>query len=627
LSFGTRRPEALTAAAGDYPLAAEADRWSQRKMPSTTTEVPTFFGPSDSPLFGVVHLPVDNQIRGGVLICGSLGKEGMDSVRLHRILADGLARRGFAVLRFDYLGLGDSAYAQVRDDAVANWVASVGHALDYLTLIGAESATAIGIRAGCLILNEFLAQSPVVNRVVYLDPPGTGRRYLREHTALFRLSVGDDAPTPGEVSIIGGQLSAHAAAEFSALRMGANPVSAHGVDNVLLVGRPGETDKCVTALASAEGVDSIITSGLPECARPREVLLPIPFTAVDSIIGWIDGNVPTHTHRAIPQYLTTVTMPAEGPDAVDVLERIERIEPNGLFAIRTLPRRRSLARAKTVLFYVTSTDLHVGPTREWVELSRRIAAAGSQAVRWDPAGLGLSGQITQHPWRRVYCKADITDSLAVARHACQDAGELEVVGICSGSWYAAHAARNIGAQSAILVNQIVWNWRVTPTLWQQWRAQKMALDASAGSDTGGGPSESGTMGLKARINSARELAKSLMHNHLPRYVLRVLSRVGLVFLPEDVLTTLAHRGTSVTLIASPEDAEEFTAKGGRAALDRLQWTSQPPRLIATPTGDHAGNHPAILAAIRNAVLPVAAVSPSEDIPVSDITSIDSRRIR
>ena len=99
-------------------------------MPLTTTEVPTFFGPSDSPLFGVVHLPADNQIRGGVLICGSLGKEGMDSVRLHRILADSLASRGLGVLRFDYLGLGDSAFAQVRDDAVANWVASVGHALE-----------------------------------------------------------------------------------------------------------------------------------------------------------------------------------------------------------------------------------------------------------------------------------------------------------------------------------------------------------------------------------------------------------------------------------------------------------------------------------------------------------------
>src|SRR5271170_3795930 len=438
--------------------ASDGNRlWSQRNMSLTTTEVPTFFGPSDSPLFGVVHLPVDNQIRGGVLICGSLGREGMGSVRLQRILADSLARRGFGVLRFDYLGLGDSAYTQVRDDAVANWVASVGHALDYLTLIGAESATGIGIRAGCLILNEYLAQSHTVDRVVYLDPYGTGRRYLREHTTLFRLSVGEDASTPGEVSIYGGRLSDHAAAEFAALRMGANPVSAHGVDKVLLVGRPAETDTRVTALASAEGVDSIITGGLPECAAPTPMPLPIPFTAVDSIIDWIDGNVPTRTHLAVPQYLTTVTMPAEGPDGVDVFESIERIEPNGLFAIRTLPRRRSPAPAKTVLFFVTSNDLHVGPTREWVVLSRRIAAAGSQALRWDPAGQGLSGQINREPFRVMFSKADITDSIAVARHACQDAGELELVGTCSGAWYAAQAAGNVGAQSVILVNLVAWN--------------------------------------------------------------------------------------------------------------------------------------------------------------------------
>jgi hypothetical protein len=597
-------------------------------MPLTTTEVPTFFGPSDSPLFGVVHLPIDSQIRGGALICSSLGKEGMDSVRLQRILANSLASRGFGVLRFDYLGLGDSAYAQGRDDAVANWVASVGHALDYLTLIGAESVTAIGKRAGCLILDEYLAksQSHTVNRVVYLDPVGTGRRYLREHTALYRLSVGEDTPTPGEVAIVGGRLSDHAAAEFAALRMNANPVSAYGVDNVLLVGRPSETDKHVTDLASAEGVDSVITGGLPECARPQEIFLPIPFAAVDSIVEWIDGKVPTRTHRAVPQYLTTVTMPAEGPDGVDVSESIERIEPDGLFAIRTLPRRRSPAPAKTVLFFVTAKDLHVGPAREWVELSRRIAAAGSQAVRWDPAGLGLSGQISRDPLRLSYSKADITDSITVARHACQDAGELEVVGVCSGAWYAAHTARNIGAQSAILVNQRPWNWRVTSTLLPQWSARKKAIQANAASNTGGGPSdtsggpsESRTKRLKALVKPARESTKNFMHNHLPRYVLRVLSWVGLVWLPEDVLTTLAHRGTDVTLIASPEDAEEFTAKGGRAALDRLQSTLQAPRLITPPTGDHAAHHPVILAALRNAVLPVAAVSPSEHIPVSDIT--------
>jgi hypothetical protein len=582
-------------------------------MPVMTTEVPTYFGPSESPLFGVLHLPVDKQIRGGVLICGSLGKEAMDSVRLHRILADGLAGRGFAVLHFDYLGLGDSAYAQVRDDAVANWVASVGHALDYLTLIGAESATAIGIRAGCLILDEYLAQSHAqshgVNRLVYLDPYGTGRRYLHEHAALFRLSVGEDAAIPGEVLITGGRLSDHAAAEFAALQMDANPVSAHGVDNVLLVGRPAETNKQLIALASAEGVDSIITGGLPECAHPQPIALPIPVAAVDSIIDWIDGNVDTRTHRAVPQYLTTVTMPAEGPDGVDVVESIERIEQNGLFAIHTLPRRRSPTPAKTVLFFVTSNDLHVGPAREWVDLSRRIAAAGSQAVRWDPAGQGLSGQIRRAPFRRVYCKADITDSIAVARHVCRDTGKLELAGICTGSWYAAHVARNIGARSAILVNVRPWNWRLTSTLLEQWYFQMKTRSANAASATVGGHFEvSWTTRLEALVRLVRKRTKSFMHNRLPRYVLRVLTRVGLVWLPEDLLTTLAQRGTDVTLIACPEDYEDFTARGGRAALDRLQWTPQPPRLIAPPTGDHAAHHPAILAAIRDAVLPVASPS-------------------
>src|SRR6202012_3707050 len=176
---------------------------------------------------------------------------------------------GFAVLRFDYLGLGDFAYAQGRDEAVANWVASVGHALDYLTLIGAESVTAIGIRAGCLILDEYLGQSRTINRAVCLDPPGTGRRFLREHTTLFRLSLGDDTPIPGEVSIIGAQLSARAAGEFATRGWGADPISAHGIDNVLLVGRPAETDRRVLALAEAEGVDSIVAGGLPDGARPR----------------------------------------------------------------------------------------------------------------------------------------------------------------------------------------------------------------------------------------------------------------------------------------------------------------------------------------------------------------------
>jgi pimeloyl-ACP methyl ester carboxylesterase len=583
----------------------------------TTTEVPTFFGPPDSPLFGVVHLPADNAIRGGVLICPSLGKEAMDSARLHRALAEGLAGRGFAVLRFDYLGTGDSAFGQLRDDAVVNWIASVGHALDYLRLIGAESATAIGIRAGCLILQEYLAQSGrprKVERVVYLDPASTGRRYLREHATLFRVAVGEDADTPGQVSVLGGRFSHRAATEFATLRMAVGPVSAHGVDDVLLVGRPAETDQHLTALAAAEGVDSVVAAGLPECARPWENLLPVPKAAVDTIVEWVAAKSPTRAYRAIPQYLSTVTMPAQRPGEIDVVESIERIGLDGLFAIRTRSRRRAVAPFRTVVFFVTAKDLHVGPTREWVELSRRIAADGAQALRWDPAGLGLSSHINRDPYRNVFSKADLVDAVAVARRACRDSTELELVGVCSGGWYAAQVARVTGARSAVVVNLLAWNWRVVSTVLSQWSIRKRALNFSASIESAGGPGVSRLSRLKARLNPTREAAKSIMHNHFPRWLLRMLCWLGLVWLPEHVLTTLARRGTAVTVIASPEDGKQFTANGGRGAVERLRGAPRPPRLIATATGDHPAYHPVMLAAIREAVLPVPTVSAREQTP-------------
>jgi hypothetical protein len=390
---------------------------------------------------------------------------------------------------------------------------------------------------------------------------------------------------------------------------------------VLLVGRPAETDKRVLALASADGVDSVTVHGLPDCARPRDFLPPVPYAAVDSIVEWLDGNVSTRTYGAAPKYLTTVTMPAEGLDGADVVETIERIEPTGLFAIRTRPKRRGPAPAKTMLFFVLAKDLHVGPGRKWVELSRRLASTGSQAVRWDPAGLNFSGRVGREPYRFVYSKADIADSIAAARHARRDGGELDVVGICSGAWYAAIAARSLGARSAILVNPRPWNWRITSTLFGQWLIWKNAVGANVPAETRADTGESKMVKwLKAILNAPRDPVKSLIHDRLPRYMVRVLSWVGLVWMPEDMLATLAHRGTDVTLIASPEDAADFTFRNGWAALDRLQRTSRPPRVIATLAGDHSAHHPAILAAIDKAVFPGAAALPSPRIAVPEISS-------
>jgi len=48
----------------------------------------------------------------------------------------------------------------------------------------------VGYSLGWLILPEYLTETHPIKRVAYLDPASTGRRYLREHTALCRLAVG-----------------------------------------------------------------------------------------------------------------------------------------------------------------------------------------------------------------------------------------------------------------------------------------------------------------------------------------------------------------------------------------------------------------------------------------------------
>jgi hypothetical protein len=566
---------------------------------SAASETPTFFGPSESPLFGVVHLPADNRVRGGVVVCGSLGKEGMDSIRFQRILADDLAQAGYAVLRFDYLGTGDSAYGHHRDDAVATWSLSIRHAADYLLAAGAPTVSAVALRAGGLLVDHAIAAGAPISRVAYLDPPASGRRYLREQSALFRFTVGADAVEDGMVSIIGARLSERAAQAFSSLRL-AGPV-ADGADQLFVV-RPGDTAR----FTAADPARVVTAPGLPEFAQTADVVVAMPMAALTEIVTWF-GAGPGARTLVLPEYVTAARMPVSSPDGpVHVLETIESVGPKGLFAIRTRPVSSIPGEGRVVLFFATSNDSHIGPARGWVELARQIAVGGAQAFRWDGAGLGQSPDIVRGQWQPIYSSRRIADGNAAARHAAHDPRQLCVVGICSGSWYAAHTARELGVGSALLVNAGSWGWQSGAWAWQ-WNVRRDIVTAAADRGAASAAPEPGrAWPLRKRLiewlKPTRDRLKVLIRTHLPRPLLTLLGRAGVAQVPEVLLTPLLHNDTQTVLMLCPFDIEQFAEFDGFATVDRLQDAGLPVRTVQLDGGDHAAYHQAVLDGIRDELL-------------------------
>lgn len=542
-------------------------------------ETPTYFGSSEAPLFGVVHAPKDGQVRGGVILCGSLGKDHADNLRGLRVLADLLAERRILTLRFDYLGCGDSSYGQLRDNAVAEWQASIGHAVDYLHSAGINDLSAVGVRAGCLILHPTLSSLPEsVRRVAYWDPVSTGRRYLREQTAFFKMSAGEDDVPPGVVSTIGARFTAAAAAEFSALKLGEFPET---LDR-FVVGRRASADKQISSLADDGRTESVFIDGLEDCAQPTQLLTQTSWEAIHFIAGWLDSQVSDALSTPQLGYADSAWIPDEAGKAA-TFERIERIAPHGLFAIRALPADDgdAVVERPAVAFFSHGLAPHQGPNREWVELSRAVAAAGGTALRWDRRMVGESERARTGEEIRIYSPEGIEDALAAARHARRGASRLQLVGMCSGAWFAAISAMEYGCDSVVLANQLQWSRRVKKSL---------RLAVKPGDNDG-----------QDWEQTPRARTRRFLQRSLPARAWSALGLTGAVQAPHLTLGPLARRGCPATVILCPRDLQLFSANRGDVALHRLRRSAAPPQLVVS-TGDHAGFHQGVYVPLRSAVL-------------------------
>lgn len=149
-------------------------------------EVPLFFRNGSYELFGVVHEPPPGPRRTPFVFCHPFGEEKLWSHRVFVTFARQLAQRGHPVLRFDYMGTGDS-HGRFAESSVSSAQSDLRSAIGWLKArTGAERVGMLGLRFGATVAATVADARDDVDLLVLWQPIVDGGRYMQE---LLRINL------------------------------------------------------------------------------------------------------------------------------------------------------------------------------------------------------------------------------------------------------------------------------------------------------------------------------------------------------------------------------------------------------------------------------------------------------
>jgi uncharacterized protein len=165
------------------------------------SETPFFFSREGASLFGLLHTPAGDASKLGFVVSHSFAEEKLWSHRVIVSFARSLARRGHPVLRFDYMGAGDSS-GDTPDTSLATHLADLAAAVRELSrrVPSLEKTGVVGLRFGAAIA-ALLAEegAPATMRgapLILWDPVLDGDAYFQE---LLRSNLSTQLAVYGKV--------------------------------------------------------------------------------------------------------------------------------------------------------------------------------------------------------------------------------------------------------------------------------------------------------------------------------------------------------------------------------------------------------------------------------------------
>jgi pimeloyl-ACP methyl ester carboxylesterase len=449
------------------------------------THQPIYFPSGEHQLFGWLHRPAGAGASAwGVVICKPFGYEALCAHRSVRAFADAAAALGMPVLRFDYVGSGDSVDIDPSAGQVDLWTRDIASAVAELRrLTGVSRICLLGFRLGALLAVLASRQCPV-DALALVAPVLSGKRYLKEIRTLQLAAdaaaqaapaAGDKQAEPaatgagGGMEVSGYSLSAASLASLSQADT-AGALAATVADLLVIDRSDLPVARAWSQALSAAGVRAEYQAlpGFVEMMMTAPQFAVLSEEMLRAARTWLE-RLRDRTANAAPARNPDVTrMPAElalqgdsdHPDEA-ITEHCVFLGPDqAVFGIVAIPCRDE-SRRRAVILLNTGADYHMGASRMYVSLARRWARRGYYVLRLDMAGLGDS------PTRpgRVDNEVFPSEALADIRTAidflltCHGIREINLVGVCSGAYHALRAAvAGLPVKRILMVNIANFHW-------------------------------------------------------------------------------------------------------------------------------------------------------------------------